>query len=322
MLSYLRATTEYTINPKDRAYSLLGTDHHAQLAQFQGQWVAEKKQGNTITGTPDILEPDEEIAGHYILTDYKTYGSFRVAKCLGLVKETGKSTTEVYKKSGKWGKVGEPKTITWFRKDPNAVDLHDEMLQLNHYRLLLEEEGFHISRMQLQITVRDGGIQMAQSRGVDENIYLVDVPFMMDSVVTTFFETAKKKLEAYIAGTIPLMPCNAEESWNLRRCQDYCEVASNCEQGRESFQRGNVVTVTTLTMGSWGEIKTCKTTLGLTFPTPWVLFNFDLSFARAYNRLSLLQPGKTLVEVPMGTPLTPTILGSADMIIKNLSVTN
>ena len=233
MLSYLRATTEYTINPKDRAYSLLGTDHHAQLAQFQGQWVAEKKQGNTITGTPDILEPDEEIAGHYILTDYKTYGSFRVAKCLGLVKETGKSTTEVYKKSGKWGKVGEPKTITWFRKDPNAVDLHDEMLQLNHYRLLLEEEGFHISRMQLQITVRDGGIQMAQSRGVDENIYLVDVPFMMDSVVTTFFETAKKKLEAYIAGTIPLMPCNAEESWNLRRCQDYCEVASNCEQGRK-----------------------------------------------------------------------------------------
>ena len=76
------------------------------------------------------------------------------------------------------------------------------------------------------------------------------------------------------------------------------------------------MTVTTLTMGSWGEIKTCKTTLGLTFPTPWVLFNFDLSFARASNRLSSLQSGKTLVEVPMGTPLTSTILASADMIIK------
>ena len=242
MLSYLRATTEYTINPKDRAYSLLGTEHHAQLAQFQGQWLAEKKQGNTITGTPDILEPDEEIPGQFILTDYKTYGSFRVAKCLGLVKETGKSTTEVYKKSGKWGKVGEPKTITWFRKDPAEADLHDEMLQLNHYRLLLEAEGFRISRMQLQITVRDGGIQMAQSRGVDENIYLVDVPFMMDSAVTHFFETARKKMEDYIAGTVSRMPCNAEESWNLRRCQDYCEVAQNCEQGRK-VSRGEMASI-------------------------------------------------------------------------------
>ncbi len=72
-----------------------------------------------------------------------------------------------------------------------------------------------------------------------------------------------------------------------------------------------------LVIGSWGEIKTAKTTLGLTFPTPWVLFDFDLGFARAKHRLPWIQPGKTLIEIPRGLALTPDILNSADMIVKS-----
>jgi len=72
-----------------------------------------------------------------------------------------------------------------------------------------------------------------------------------------------------------------------------------------------------LVIGSWGEIKTCKSTFGLTFPTPWVMFDFDLGFARAKHRLPWLQPGKTLLEIPAGIALTSDILASADMIVKS-----
>lgn len=230
-MEYLKATTEFTINPKDRAYALLGTEHHAQLAQYSGSWLAEQRQGTEITGTPDVIEPDPVTPGQHILTDYKTYGSYRVAKCLGIVKEKSKSTTERYVKSGRWGKVGDFKTITTFREDPKVVDTFDEQLQLNHYRLLLEEAGYPISYMQLQVTVRDGGVQVARERGVLDPIYLIPIPFMEDNYVKDRFRKAKEKLAGYIDGTIPMMPCNADESWNLRRCAEYCEVASNCQQG-------------------------------------------------------------------------------------------
>lgn len=232
MLEYLKATTTYTISPKDRAYSLLGTEHHAQLAQFQGSWLAEKRQGTEITGTPDVIEPDELTPGQFILTDYKTYGSYRVQKCLGLISKKKKSTTERYVKSGRWGKAGDFKNITTWHIDPTKADTHDEQLQLNHYRLLLEEAGYKISYMQLQVTVRDGGVQIARERGVTDSIYLIPIPFLPDDNVKQIFTAAKEKLDGYINGTRSIMPCNSEESWNLRRCEDYCEVADNCPQGR------------------------------------------------------------------------------------------
>ena len=72
-----------------------------------------------------------------------------------------------------------------------------------------------------------------------------------------------------------------------------------------------------LIMGAWGDIKTAKTTLGLSFPTPWVLFDFDLGFGRSKHRLPLIQPGKTLIEIPWNIALTADILGAADMIVKS-----
>ena len=42
--------------------------------------------------------------------------------------------------------------------------------------------------------------------------------------------------------------------------------------------------IDTLTVGSWGDIKTVKTTFGLTFPKPLIHFNLDLGFHRASHR--------------------------------------
>lgn len=72
-----------------------------------------------------------------------------------------------------------------------------------------------------------------------------------------------------------------------------------------------------LVIGAWGDVKTAKTTLGLSFPTPWLLFDFDLGFARSKHRLPKIQPGKTLMEIPWNMPLSSDLLHSADMIVKS-----
>ncbi len=233
MLEYLKVTKEYTINPKDRAFSLLGNQHHEKLAQLTGDWLSEQRQGNTITGTPDIIEPDSLIPGSYVLTDYKTYGSYRVSKVLGIVKSKVKSTTERYVKAGAWGKVGDFKSTTNFTMVPETADIHNEQLQLNHYKLLLQDAGYPISHMQLQITVRDGGIKAAQDRGVTDSMYLVTIPPLDDTFIREYFNNRKDMLNSFLDGSVNPYPCNPDESWNFRRCKDYCEVAEFCPQGKQ-----------------------------------------------------------------------------------------
>ena len=234
MLEYLRATQEYAINPRDRAFSLLGSTHHAKLAQVEGNWISEQTQsGNgNPSGTPDPLEPDPEHSGSYILTDYKTFGSFRVAKMLGIVKGTSLHPTDVYVKSGKWGKAGTPKKVTTFTMDPTKVEMKEETLQLNHYRVLLQQHGYSISYMQIQVTVRDGSLQIARERGVTEPIYLVPIPKVADDIILDFFQKKHDALIFHIQHHIMPDPCNNEESWDHRRCKDYCDVAQFCPQGQ------------------------------------------------------------------------------------------
>jgi len=235
MLEYLKVVSEYAIDPKSRAYSLLGTSHHNQLAQVEGEWISEVRVSDDAggpSGQPDLLEPDESNPGSYLLTDYKTFGSYRVMKILGLVKETKDHPTEVYFKSGRWGKAGSPKKLTVFRQDPTKVEMENEALQLNHYRLLLQKRGYTISGMQLQITVRDGGLQVARERGVTAPIYLVPIPKLDDDTLEQFFaQKHKALLKAVETNTMP-EPCTESESWNHRRCKDYCEVAKFCPQGQ------------------------------------------------------------------------------------------
>ena len=234
---YLKYNNSYSIDPCSRAYALLGTEHHDELFKLApNPTLAENRQyAGGMSGQPDLLEDDPDNPGSYIVTDYKTYGSFRVAKILGLVKREKRSATEVYKVNSKYGKKGEPKREVYFESDPEAVDMVSEQLQLNHYRLLCQEQGYNISRLQLQITVRDGGLQTAKARGVHRLITLVEIPILPDWEVAAFFEQRRDELlQAKATGTMPRL-CNAWESWEKRKCQSYCDVAKFCPQGREEL---------------------------------------------------------------------------------------
>ena len=169
----------------------------------------------------------------YLLTDYKTWGSFRVALALGLVEsKVPDPSGAVYRKSGSWGKAGTPKIVSIWTPNPWRADLFNEEMQLNNYRILVEECGFPISRMQLQVTVRDGGTFIATNRGVDRKIYIIPIRRVHDEGVKSYFEAKRLALlEALETMTLP-PPCSDYERWSGKRCSGYCDVAEFCPEGR------------------------------------------------------------------------------------------
>lgn len=236
MMEFLKITKDYTIDPRGRAFALMGIDHHEKLAKPIGNWDSEKRMGEDITGTADLIILDEDTENHlgeHILVDHKNFGSYRVAKVLGLEKTYRPHPTEVYRTSGKWGRAGTPKSVAVFTINEGAREYANEQLQLNHYRLLAEEEGYKISRLQLQITVRDGGTQAAFSRGVMENIYYpVDIPMLPNTAVKVYFGDKRSALiRALEDGKTSI--CSGEERWQDKRCLDYCDVAEHCTHGQQ-----------------------------------------------------------------------------------------
>jgi hypothetical protein len=213
------------------AFAYIGSRAHAklELADTDASLLEEFLEDDELTGTPDCLEEE----GEAILTDYKTWGSYRLAMALGIVQvgKTPDPSGAVYKTSGKWGKAGTPKMIPVYAIDPSRADNREATLQLNRYRMLYQSAGFTVDRMQLQVFVRDGGLISAKQRGVDRKIYLVEIKRLDDAAVQEFF-TAKRHalLEALATEQLP-PPCNQAESWNGRRCQSFCDVAEFCNVG-------------------------------------------------------------------------------------------
>ena len=235
-LAYLQITQDYAINPFGRAFALLGTRHHMKLdkvAQKLNALSEEKLQDEETTGILDLLVPDETITHEaYELWDYKTAGSFKVAKALGLVsKKIPAPNGECYKTSGKWGKTGDPKLVTIWEADPAKVDIWEWEYQSNNYRLKIEGCGFPVSRMFNQITVRDGGTIVASNRGIAENIYKIPIRRLDDNLVRGYFKVKRLALLNALACEELPQPCSKAESWGGRRCQGFCDVQEFCDIG-------------------------------------------------------------------------------------------
>jgi len=229
-MEFLKITVPYAIRPESRAFALLGTRHHERLAggAIDDDTISEELfEGDTYKGHPDYLEGTT-------LWDYKTWGSYRVTRFLGLVSEKiDDPTGAVYEKSGKWGRAGSIKQVNLWTRSPLMADTHEPTLQLNAYRLVVEQHGYPVESMRLQITVRDGGLQISRQRGVDKLIYVEDVERLEDVEVEEYFsEKAECLLRALEFGNWH-GPCTQDERWDDQRCREYCEVAFACEHGKE-----------------------------------------------------------------------------------------
>jgi len=136
-----------------------------------------------------------------------------------------------YKTTSKWGKAGEPKMVNVFDQIPANADNWEAEYQLNRYRVMLEELGVKVTAMQLQVTVRDGGLAIATSRGLDRNTYRIPIKFLPDEEVIDYFTFKADNLnKALIYGWSE--PCTPAECWDGNRCSEYCDVSIFCPKGQ------------------------------------------------------------------------------------------
>lgn len=236
-LLYLKAEVSYSINPQDRVWAAFGTSTHDNLGMHKHSdnvLSEEKLSDDIMSGIADVLEEDEQKPGRFIITDYKNFGSFKVAKALGLIIETTEETIldkegkPVLLKSGP--NKGQPKTQqkTERKYDPTQIDLRAEEYQINRYRIFYEQKGFPISRLQLQVLVRDGGTFIAKNRGIDKNLYIISIKRLLNTDVLAYYkQLSDEVLEAFKTGYA--RKCNLWESWDRRRCEGFCEVVEDCK---------------------------------------------------------------------------------------------
>ena len=219
-LEWLRIKKDYATVPKARAFQLLGVSHHRVLGtpksgllrswMFPELELSENELDHRIS-TIDLIETDPDNHKSYIITDYKTWGSYRVAKTLGIVKGAAKGT---------------------FITDPSQVDIKEVALQLNGYRIHAESSGYPISKMRVQITVRDGGLMMARQRGLEELMYMITIPHLVDDAVRSFYNTKAAELLQFLKDDIAPPVCTADERWDGTRCRDYCDLLEFCPEGK------------------------------------------------------------------------------------------
>lgn len=238
-LIYLKATTDYAANPQDRAFSSFGIGTHEKLSKdkySENALTEELLEDGIAMGTADLLEEDEYASGHYILYDYKTFGSYKVTTSRGLVKITDdvqildEQGNAMFFKSGK--NKGKPKTKknVRFIINKDKADIYNESMQLNRYRIMYEKYGFPISQMRIFYIVRDGGTFIAKNRGVEENIGFIRIPHIEDSKVLNAYKILSDSVEtAFEKKYAPL--CTKAQRWDNRRCLGgYCEVSFACKK--------------------------------------------------------------------------------------------
>lgn len=223
--AYLQRTEDYYTDPQENAFSLAGTIHHNKLedSASSGMIAELPLEYKGITGIIDLYDKESRT-----LIDYKNTGSYKASKILGLQHTEKEHPTEVYKRRTRGRPVGSPKIIKVFYRDPATADFGDWGWQINFYRMMLEKNNYPVENMYVQMTIRDGGVHAAVSRGIDKNIYLVEVPYINDTILINKFLDKKRALVSSLENkTVPTV-CTSEETWDGRKCKSYCPVREVC----------------------------------------------------------------------------------------------
>lgn len=226
---YLKKTTDYSIDPQSQIFAMHGTAVHSICEKHSSSFtLTEVRLTNDIfTGQIDAFG-DLLGNGKNILLDYKVTSSFKAAMALGYYK-VDEPTGEFYKTGAKKGQEKTKKVV----KAGGVKHILEWAIQINAYRMLLEEHNFKVDDMHIQMYVRDYSLRIAAERNVEKPIYLIKVNKISDIWLKRYFAIKKRRLEEAMAtGVLPAF-CSKRESWNGRKCQDYCNVFEACKQAYE-----------------------------------------------------------------------------------------
>jgi len=234
-VTFLKQKCDYAISPDGMAWISVGVGTHDKLSihrLVRGFVSEEGFSDDLIKGIPDLLEPDEEELGFYLLYDYKTWGSFKCAKALGIDEDKDNPITDkdggpvTYRSGKRKGQIKYP-----LKPGMKPPEMYDTELQLNRYRIVVEKHGFPISRMNVYAIARDGNTYIATSRGIEKNTYLIPVKRLPDKGVLDFYSQLQADCDHAFETGMPRI-CTKFETWEGRRCQsdDYCPVRFYCKE--------------------------------------------------------------------------------------------
>lgn len=226
--TFLKKTTDYVVSPLQQLYALHGSAVHTiNEGHTEGNMLSEERLADDITSGKFDLYGQIIDFSDKTLGDYKVTSSYKLMRALGYYK-VDIPTGETYK-SGL--KKGLPKTKKEWRTD-GVRHLLDWAIQLNYYRILLEQRGFTVASMKIQAFCRDFSLRMAAERNITKPLYIININRISDRWIKRYMETKAKKLKKALAeGRLPNR-CSIKERWNDRKCKEYCAVADNCPHGK------------------------------------------------------------------------------------------
>ena len=226
--TYLKKTTDYAVDPVQQLYALHGSAVHTINEGFtDGNILSEERLADDITSGKFDLYGQIISYGDNTLGDYKITSSYKIMRVLGYYK-VDVPTGEVYKTGLK---KGQPKTKKEWRTD-GVRHILDWAIQLNYYRILLEQRGFEVKDMKIQAFCRDFSLRIAAERNITSPLYIININKISDHWIKLYMETKAKCLKRALE-TKELPPvCTVKERWKDRKCLDYCAVADNCDYGK------------------------------------------------------------------------------------------
>jgi len=222
--TYLKKTTDYAVDPVQQLYAIHGSAVHTINEGFtDGNMLSEERLADNVTSGKFDLYGQIIDLNDKTLGDFKVTSSFKLMRALGFYK-VDVPTGEVYKTGLK---KGQPKTKKEWRTD-GVRHILDWAIQLNYYRILLEQKGFEVKDMKIQAFVRDFNLRIATERNITRPLYIIDINKISDHWVKLYMKTKARRLkEALEAKNLPPV-CSSKERWNDRKCLDYCAVTEHC----------------------------------------------------------------------------------------------
>lgn len=232
---YLKKTMPYAVDPQSRVFALHGSAMHALNEKYAEGILSEiRLQGADASGMfdayGDLLGTGERVLGEYKITS--SYKAMRALGCVPVSVETG----EVFKSGPRKGQI--KKRNEWREGGPKNI--LEWSIQLNYYRMLLEEAGFGVDRMVIQLLVRDFGLQIAASRNIDRPVLLIEVNRISNHWLKQYVAAKSKRLAECLKQKQLPPVCSARERWGDRKCGGYCDVACFCEHGLHVANRREV----------------------------------------------------------------------------------
>ena len=226
--TFLKKMTDYAVDPLKQLYAIHGSAVHTiNENHTDGNMLSEERLADNITSGKFDLYGEIVDINDKTLGDYKITSSYKLMKALGYYK-VDVPTGEVYKTGLK---KGQPKTRKEWRDD-GVRHVLEWAIQMNYYRILLEQCGFRVGNMVVQAMCRDYNLRIAAERNIKKPVYLIPINRISDHWIKLYMSTKAKRLKEAIDKKYLPQLCNSRERWHDKKCAEYCDVASSCPYGR------------------------------------------------------------------------------------------